>query len=136
MNIKNGLEKTKEFGKKHWKELLAGCALVGAGVGCYVMCKDWKLKPTTNYLDNLEIDNANFLADEKERIAKVGWELGKMESLWDEGDNCVMTIINDVQVSDMGKFGEELLKIEGITPESSTSMIMSAIKDVNDTTQY
>lgn len=129
MNVKEGFGKAKDFGKKHWKAILGTCVVVGSGAAIvWSISKDPIIKPMSTTLSTIA-DNKELLAKEQERIAKVGWTLGKMESLWDEGDG-MMAIINDVAVSDMGKFGEELLKIEGTKPETMTSVIIGLCNDV------
>ena len=128
MDIKKGFSKVKNFGKEHWKEILGTCVVLGSGAAIiWGIAKD-SIKPISTTLSTIA-DDKELLVKEQERIAKVGWTLGKMENLWDDEDG-VMAIINDVAVSDMGKFGEELMKIEGTKPETMTGIIIGLCKDV------
>lgn len=128
MNFKNGLDKVKDFGKKHWKELLAGGAVVGGTIAAISIGK--KYTPPMP-IKELTDSNTDWWKEEMKRIAELDWQVGQMTSLWDEGE-FTEAIVNNVKVSDLGRFGEELKKIEGLTDESVIGAVIDITKEVTE----
>ena len=93
--------------KAHKKELAvaAGCA-----VGGIILCAIARKNPLT-------VEMA---------VPELG--IGKITELWKDiegGEEFTRMIVEDVPVTDLGRFGEELVKsVESITPESTVSAIM------------
>lgn len=112
-------EKVLNFVKKHKKELaVAAVAVVGGAVVFAVT----KKKPKSINLLESNI-NSDWAEKEKARIAALDWKLGELTDFWDEG-HCVNAIVNDITVADLGKLGEESLKIDGVTNDSTVSMVV------------
>ena len=113
------LDEMKTFVKEHKNEIIAGVIGVGVTVGsiAYIMVTKKPVKIP-------EAVKPNFAAIEKSRIEKLNWRLGDMTDLWNEGGH-INTIINDITMADLGKLGDELIKIEGVTMETGISIIAS-----------
>lgn len=52
-----------------------------------------------------------------------GWDLGKLSMCWEEGDY-INAIVEDLTLADAGKLGENLLKINGMTPDTGLSVVV------------
>ena len=56
-------------------------------------------------------------------IGVPGWNLGELAMCWKE-NGFINAIIDELTVADVGKLGEELLLIDGITPKTALSMVL------------
>ena len=57
---------------------------------------------------------------------------GEIKQLWNESANgkpVVTAIVNNVAVADLGRFGEVLTKIEGVSADAMTDIIISVAKN-------
>lgn len=113
------LDEMKTFVKEHKNEIIAGA--IGVGV---TVCGITYIMVTKKPVKIPEAVKPNFAAIEKSRIEKLNWKLGDMTDLWNEG-GCINTIINDITMADLGKLGDELMNIEGVTKETGISIIAS-----------
>lgn len=107
-----------EFAKNHKKELAAaGIALVGGAVVFAIT----KQKP-------VDLDKAAKVLYPVVDIEAPQLEVGTITELWQEGE-WLNSIVNDIKVADCGKFGEELTKIENVTPDTTISAVMTFINE-------
>lgn len=118
--MKKRIEKVKVFMKDHWKEIAVGAGIVVIGGVTYVL---FKKKPNFEKLDLKLPDVSDWAAKEQERISELNWGIGEMTDLWDEG-GYINTIVNDIPLSKLGEFGEELKKIGSITDDSLVDMVI------------
>ena len=119
--MKERLEKVKKFVSDHKKELAIGAGTVVGGVVIYKITKKAPKFETIKQVSHIgtkikELD-----------IPKL--DLGTIDDLWvDEfGTNL---ILNDVTVADLGKVGEEFLKIDGITNKTTVTAIVGLLDSV------
>lgn len=118
------MEKVKEFAKRNKKWIFLGTAVVAVvgGVTVYAITKK-KPKFTCWMSDG----TPEWRLAEDERIKALDWSVGTMTDLWDEG-GYINGIVNKVTLEDLGKFGEELKKIEGVVSESGVDMVIGLNK--------
>lgn len=116
------IDEFKNFVKDHKKEIVNGAIGVGVTVGGIALLVSTKktLKFPETSFKGMSISKWEEI--EKARIDKLNWNLGTMTSLWDEG-GCLNTIVTDLTVSDLGKLGDELLKIDGVTKQTGVDII-------------
>ena len=120
------IEKVKVFVKDHWKEIAVGAGIVVIGGITYVL---FRKKPDFENV-NLELpDISDWSTKEQERISKLNWGIGEMTDLWDEG-GFINTVVNNVPISKLGDFGEELKKIGTIADDSLVDMVIG-LKPMN-----
>lgn len=111
--------KFKEYIKEHKAEtILVVTSLLGAGAaiayGVITGTKrvdnvgDYSQLYESRYLDSPELDMGTF-------------------SCIDPRDSGYELIVNDFTVGDAGKLGEQLCKLEGVTPETELSLIADLI---------
>lgn len=122
-------EEFKTFVKENWKPIvgytIGGLATIGLGV---VAFKGIKKLPVGEGAVLQSI--SDWQAKEQERIASVGWNgVGELTSLWDEG-GCTNAIVENLKYEDMGKLGEELLKIDGIAKDSGVDLVIGMAKEI------
>lgn len=112
--------KVKQFVKDHKKEIFIG---VTVAVGGMIVYKITKQKP--KFLkETVKLQSiSDWEAIETERIKNLNWNLGEVTQLWNEGD-CVNAIINDITVNDLGSLGEECLKIDSVTKDTTVTMLV------------
>ena len=112
-------EKVLNFVKEHKKELAIAAVAVVGGTVLFALTRK---KPES--IKMLEATaGSDWKQKELARIEALDWNLGEVTDLWNEGE-CVNAIINDITVADLGKLGEESLKIEGITKDTTVSMLI------------
>lgn len=122
MNVNK--EKVKEFVKEHKKELIiAGATMVVGGVVFAITKQKPKLDgvarqsgryPWESIIGEIEIPELSF---------------GQIELLHKNGD-LIEFIANDITVGDLGKWGEELIKFENVTPETGVNAVMSLCNEL------
>ena len=113
-------KKVKEFVKTHKKEIaLTALAVIGGTVVFAITKKKPKIRSTT----------VNGVFNEITDLAKPELGFGTITELWKEGDY-TNAIVNDITVADLGRFGDELCKIEGIKPETIVTSVMGFIGEV------
>ncbi len=123
-----------EFVKNHKKEVLIGTGLVVIGGVIYIVTKKKpkgmkNFKASDTVIDMLSDGECKFMTFEKYanmnlEIPEV--ELGEISDLWVDkfGKNL---ILNDVTVADLGKVGEQFLKIDGITNETNVTAVVGLL---------
>lgn len=122
--IKEKAKKAWQFVKKHKDAfIVAGATLLGGTIMLTVGSKVIKSTPTTEALPSLDVDPNWAITPCKESEA-IGWNMGVMTDLWNQG-GCPTAIINEVTIGEMGKFGEECTKIDGVTSDTVTSVVIS-----------
>ena len=107
-------KKVKEFVKKH-KKAIALSAIAGVSGG--VIFAITKKKPKIDKVVEKVVDK---WTDVDSSVI----EMGKIEQC-DTNGKWIDVVVNDINVSDLGKFGEELTKLEGVESETGVSAIIS-----------
>ena len=126
------MEKIKEFGKKHWKEILGAVIVTGAvgGMGYCVLNKVNKHSIGTSILklpDPEKVENMRL-----DRIKGIDWKLGELEDIT-RGEGFVEPWVNKVPVTEMGKLGEELINnVDGVTADSTAWALISIKTNVTE----
>jgi len=123
--------KVWNFVKNHKKEIIITVGLATAGVVLYAVTK----KQLT-ICKNHDKDGIKILESFKEAyqmpikdLPKL--DLGEITDLWVE-DGFTEVVINNITVDDLGVFGKELLKIDGVKGTTVVSGILDLIeKDVD-----
>lgn len=109
-------KKVWELIRSHKKELAiaTGVAIVGGIV--YLVTK----QKTDSSAQLAELVNGTIIKDlEVPNCINIG----TVDQCWLE-DNVMNMIVNDLTVKDLGKFGEELIKLDDITPDTGVSTII------------
>lgn len=124
------MNKVKEFGKKYWKVMLGGALLGVGGYGVYSLIRSSNTRKFTYDFANV-IDEAKIEEECRKRISSIDWKLGNIEDFIDYG-GAAEVMVDSVKLEDMGKFGEELLKIEGVTPDKTAWALVNVGKNVTE----
>lgn len=121
--LKEKMNKVKNFVVDHKKGIAIG---VGVVVGGAVIYKIVKHLPKNDLVTDIDwTDMTGEIVDLE--IPKL--EVGTIDELWKDQWGKSL-ILNDVTVGDMGKLGEELLKIDGITKETVVTASMGLLDKV------
>lgn len=123
--LKEKFEKVKNFVVDHKKEIAIG---VGVVVGGVVIYKIVKHLPKNDLVTDI---NWNDMTEEIVDLEIPKLEVGTIDELWKDQWGKSL-ILNDVTVGDMGKLGEELLKIDGITKETVVTASMGLLDKVEN----
>lgn len=110
--------KVKEFVKTHKKEIALTAVAVVGGVIIFAITKK-KPKIVTQLAEAVPANKWRW-------IDAPELELGTITDLSTNGE-WIDAIVNDITVGDLGRFGEELCKIEGVNPNTIVSSMMSFI---------
>lgn len=106
-------KKVLNFVKNH-KKTIAYLAVVtvGVAVGGSVVHKMMAKKKLVSTYETKDLDIPS------------DWEVGRLDSVWrDKQQKAVVGIIDHLKLEDLGKFGEEALKIDGVTEDTDVSLI-------------
>lgn len=113
--MKEKVEKAKKFVADHKVEIAMSVVTVASVVGLVIIGKR---------LHDLD-SGAFFETIRGKDLDKPDFDLGKIEEFWqDPGVSQKTMIINDIKVGDMGRLGEQFLKIDGVTNETDISAII------------
>ena len=123
--LKEKFEKVKNFVVDHKKEIAIG---VGVVVGGVVIYKIVKHLPKNDLVTDI---NWTDMTEEIVDLEIPKLEVGTINELWSDQWGKSL-ILNDFTVGDMGKIGEELLKIDGITKETVVTASMGLLDKVED----
>lgn len=120
------MEKVKNFVREHKNGfIIAGTTIVVVGCGIVYAIASKKSEVVEKVISEIP----NWRAVEDEKIKALNWGVGTMTDLWDEGDH-MHAIVNDVTVENLGKFGEELTKFEGVAKDDIISMFIGFANNV------
>lgn len=130
------MEKVKNFVKEHKKEIAIGALTLIGGCAVYGVCKKTpKIEKTTKGSEKTMVFMRFFVDSEGFRNQKnltdtIDFDLkDSLTSVTDFGD--VINVIHDnLTVDDLGKLGEDLLKIDGVTKNNKIDVALN-ICDVN-----
>lgn len=115
-----------EYIKNHKKEITLGAiGLIGTGLLAAVGVKVSKsIKVSGNPVDMVGdiVSDGNW----KEINLVDGFTTGKVNDLWNEG-GYGNAIVQYFTIKDMGKLGEDLKKIKGITDDTEVSAVLSFV---------
>lgn len=119
--LKEKIEQAKVFVKEHKKEIVAGLCIAAGGTVLYKICKS---EPKFEAINTL-IEASSNIKDLD--IPKL--DVGTIDDLWSDnwGTNL---ILNDVTVADLGKVGNEFLKIDGVTNDTVVTAVVGLLTKV------
>ena len=120
--LKEKMKQVKEFVVEHKKEIAIGVLVVVGGVTVY------KIVKSTSKITTIDLDSINYEYKDLE-IPKL--DVGVIDDLWEDNWGKSL-ILNDCTVADMGKLGEEFLKIDGITKDTVVTATVGLLNKVND----
>lgn len=105
-------KKVLNFVKNH-KKTIAYLAVVtvGVAVGGSVVHKMMAKKKLVVTYETKDLDIPS------------DWEVGRLDSVWRDKQQEIMGIIDHLKLEDLGKFGEEALKIDGVTEDMDVALI-------------
>lgn len=111
MNVK----KVKEFVSEHKAEIaITVAAVLGGAIGLAIANR----RNTTVTI----MESTPAIKD----LAIPELSVGTITELWAEGDD-VMAIVNDITVKDLGKFSEELVKLDGVSEDTVITGIIGFV---------
>lgn len=129
--LKEKFERDKEFVVEHKKEI----AIVAlTAVGGAVVWKVVKSVPSIETpVDKIIVGAAESTVTEY--LPRPDLAVGVVDDLWVDqwGKNL---ILNEFTVADMGKIGEELLKIDGITKETEVTAVLGLLDKVEKVVEF
>lgn len=112
-------KKVVRFIKNHKKEILISTAVAIGGIIAFsITRKKPEVKPLL-----IEVPSDNIWRELDSSVINLGTIVGM-----DTNEEWIDVVVNDIKVSDLGKFGEELLKVETVNPETEVSAMISLIK--------
>ncbi len=113
--IKEKWNSAKRFVSDHKTEIIMGTITIVTSIGLVVLGK--KLKDRD--------DTVSFMTTYGEDLDKPEFTIGKIHEFWqDPGSTQRTMIVNDIEVGDLGRFGEQLLKINKVTIETPVDAII------------
>ena len=124
--LKEKIEQVKVFVADHKKEIAIGLCVA---VGGTVLYKVVKVKPKIENVTGTMFCNV----DKYLEIPKL--DVGTITELWEE-DGYKNLFLNDITVADMGKIGEELLKIDGVTNKTCVTAVVGLLDEVENVTEF
>lgn len=112
-------KKVVEFVKTHKKKIALGAIGAVAAIGGIVLVAMGKKQSmdTINFSGVFSTPNAK-------DIQVADWGCGKLDECWRE-NGWINAIVSDFTVADAGKLGENLLKVEGVTPDTALQTVLS-----------
>ena len=123
--LKEKMTKVKDFVLDHKKEIAIG---VGVIVGGIVVYKIVKHVPKADIVTDV---NWSDMTEEIVDLEIPKLEVGTIDELWaDQWGKSL--ILNDITVGDMGKIGEEFLKIDGVTKDTVVTATMGLLDKVDN----
>jgi len=130
--MKDKLKELKAFVKKHEKVIIVATTAIG-GVIVYAITK----KSIANRKAKLIAEEAvkaqlDYEADRVKRIAELApnWSTGTLTEIAKDfvyDPTQYELIVNDITPADLGKVDEDILKLEGVTDETTVSMLAYTI---------
>ena len=108
--------KVLEFVKTHKKAIAVGAITAVSGIMLFMIGKK-KPMSTIHFSGVFSTPNAK-------DIQVANWGCGTLEECWREG-GWINAIVTDFTVADAGKLGEELLKIDGVTADTTLQTVLS-----------
>lgn len=128
--LKEKMKQVKTFVADHKKEIAICVGVVVGGVVVYKIVKKVPKQQTLDKAVDKSFGNfLGFIACKDLDIPKT--DIGTIDELWQEGDFKNL-IFNDITVADMGKIGEEFLKIDGVTKETVVSGVLSFLDETKE----
>ena len=129
--LKEKFEQAKEFVVEHKKEI----AIVAlTAVGGAVVWKVVKSVPSIETpVDKIIIEAAE--SKVTEYLPRPDLAVGVVDDLWVDQFGKGL-ILNEFSVGDMGKIGEELLKIDGITKETEVTAVLGLLDSVEKVVEF
>ena len=113
--------KLVKFVKDHKKGILIGAASAVTAIGGIILCAIANKK--SEPISLVEFSGV-FSTPSANDIDVADWSVGTLTDCWREG-GWVNLIAKDFTVADAGKFGEELMKIEGVTADTALQTVIS-----------
>lgn len=125
-------EKLLKFMKSHKKEIIAAGLMTIGAVTLFVITKRKVDVPKFEPASALFVNKPdNWRAIEDKNIEALDWKLGKVTDLWPEGGWTNM-IVKNVTPADLGKFGEEALKIDGVNSDTVIDTLICFATDAEN----
>jgi hypothetical protein len=117
--MKGKMNKALQFIKDHKAGIIAGGITAAAAVGGIVLVAIGKKKSGV-----ITEFSGVFSTPSARDIPVADWSVGTLDECWRES-GWINLIARGFTVADAGKFGEELLKIEGVTADTELQTVMS-----------
>lgn len=116
-----------EYVSNHKKEILLG-ALCTVGAGVLIALGVKGLSSTKDVARPVEMVGG-FASESDWRSCNVidGFTTGKVNDLWNEGGIHGTAIVTGFKLEDMGKLGEDLKKIKGVTDETPMEAVLTFV---------
>lgn len=112
----------REFIKTHKKEIaIAAIATVVGSVAFVITRKTPKFAKETIKSVTTKVMPTD--------IPKPELEFGTLTDLWVDDLGVINAIVNDITVADLGKFGEQLTKIDGVENNTVVTAVMGFINN-------
>lgn len=127
--LKEKMTKVKNFVVDHKKEIAIG---VGVIVGGVVVYKIVKHIPKADLVTDVDWSG---MTEEIVDLEIPKLEVGTIDELWSDQWGKSL-ILNDITVGDMGKIGEEFLKIDGVTKDTVVTATMGLLDKVESVVEF
>lgn len=129
--LKEKFEQAKDFVVDHKKEIAIVALTAVGGVIVWKIVK--KIPSVETPVDKIIVEAAE--SSFTGYLPKPDLALGVVNDLWVDqfGKNL---ILNEFTVADMGKIGEELLKIDGITKETEVTAMLGLLDKVEKVVEF
>lgn len=105
--------KVVNFIREHKKVITVGAVTIVGGIVAVALGKHV----------NLTTIAGATISESSKDIKVDGWDIGKLEMCWEES-GFINAIVDDLTVADVGDLGKNLLKIDGVTPDTSLSVLL------------
>lgn len=128
MKLKEMFGKAKTWTMEHKKEILIAVAGVAGGVVVYKIVGGKIFKSSSEDAVGTYV---SFVGGSEMPIPEI--DVGTVTELWKADDGSIDAIVNDLKLADIGKLGESLKAIEGITDESNVCAVIGFANEVAET---
>lgn len=109
----------KEFVKTHKKEIAIAAATVGGVLAFAIIRKAPKFSKDAVKIDTTQVMDTY--------LPKPELEFGTLTELWKD-EWGINAIVNDITIADLGKFGEQLTKIDGVENDTVVTAMMGFLE--------
>lgn len=117
-------KKVWAFVKGHKKEIILTSLAIVGGTALFIVTKK---KPEC--LKKV-FPNFRTRSEELNYIDSLDWKVGKLTDLWNEFES-TNAVVYDVKIEELGKLGDEFLKIGGLTQDDTVSAVIGIDKIIN-----
>lgn len=129
--LKEKVKQVKDFVAEHKKEIAVGLCVTVGGVIIYKITKK-EPKLDTIIKSN---ERGTIIGEITKQLEAPVLDVGTIDDMWVDKFGTTL-ILNDITVNDLGKVGEEFLKIDGINKDTCVTAVVGLLDKVESVTEF